>query len=238
MSKVLGIMLSNTVSQYYEDMTNKAIDTALEYKGSHDLHIAVVETNSNFVGYFKHNVSLIKPCRPFNYNQFINIGYDYMVNDSSESFMDYEPDYVMIMNNDLVFHGNWLENLIEGLESGGFDSVSPRSPGWQFHTSYVDGGVYEGWGIGYSYAGWAVLYKADSFAKLQPFDEQYVFFCQDNSVIDDMQKMNMRHALIANSLVTHLANQSHRTVDYATFKHYTDGMVELYNSNKAKENDI
>lgn len=233
MAKVLGIMLSNTVSQYHENMTNRAINTAFEHKGSHDLTITVVETNSDFTGYFNNpNVAFIKPNRPFGYNEFINIGYDFMVNDSSESFEDYDPDYVMIMNNDLIFHEKWLDNLVSGIEAGGYDSVSPKNPNWLFHVNYIDDNVYEGWGIGYQLAGWAIMFKADSFARLYPLDQRFKFWAQDNDLVDTMQALNMRHALIANSLVTHLTNQSHNTVDHATMRYFTEGMIEIYNDKK------
>lgn len=239
MSKVLGIMLSNTVSQYHEDMTNRAINTAFEHKGTHDLVVVVVETNNNFHGYFNNpNVAFIKPSKPFGYNEFINIGYDFMVNNSSPDFEDYEPDYVMIMNNDLIFHENWLDNLVDGLESDDYDSVSPKSPGWMFHANYCnDGiqenhGVFEGWGVGFEVCGWAWLFRHSSYARLQPLDPDLKFWCQDNQICDDMQKLGMRHALVSDSLVTHLVNQSHNTIDYATMQYFTSGMVDVYNNKR------
>lgn len=105
-------MLSNTVSQYHESMTNRAINTAFEYKGKHDLCVAVVETNSDFIGYFNNpNVAFIKPNKGFDKDEFVKIAHEFMTN-NQEEFEDYNPDHVLIIDNNKEFYKNWVEDYI------------------------------------------------------------------------------------------------------------------------------
>lgn len=229
MIKVLCIVLTNSANQFFVDMTNRCIDTMIENKGNEiDLKCIVVETNDAALHYNQDNTLTIYPSESFKYNRFMNLGY--------KKSKDYWPDffsekdeyrYVVLANNDLVFHQNWASELANSIYETGFDSGSPISPGWQFHAKYNETNIYEGFGIGHEFCGWLQMYKKSSFDKLYPLDEDFEFWCADNSIIMEMQKLDMKHALFPSSKVTHLTSSSHSLVPYDKYGHWTQGMCDL-----------
>lgn len=233
------LMLSNDADSSMRQMTEMAITTAYDNRGSDDiiLYTVVVETNKFSPAYFQDNkfIFTVWPKEEFNYNRFLNLGYAASREWWLGSFLDdffgenNENKFVVIANNDLIFHENWLISLISGLEDNNLDSVSPLSLGWQFHQNYNhEWRVHRGWGIGYEFCGWCLMFKKDVYDKLYPLDERFEFFCQDNDIALRMQKKGMIHALISNSFVTHLVSQSHKTIGN-NFRRFTNEMIDKFN---------
>lgn len=215
------IILANSANNNIHRMTQRCIDTLWTYGSADKNEVVIVETQpstSEYIGY--DGAISIYPNEPFNYNRFQNIGYQFLKERNS-----FDAEYVLLANNDLVFHTSWFCPLVRAINSG-YDSVSPKSPGWMFHNEF-DNSIHEGWRIGHEFAGWCILFKASSLEKLMPLDEQFEFWCADNDMVANMQKLGMKHALVGSSWVTHLVNQSHHLAN--DLNHFTNGMVNRYN---------
>ena len=230
-------MLSNAADEAIRAMTNRALDSMYEFKGSNvELKCIVVETNASAKSYEQHWVHTLKPNVTFNYNQFINFGYAFSVGVWPEFFTvnnDCET-FVAIGNNDLIYHPPWATELIKGINENNLDSASPINIGWQFHKDFEEDNsrnVFEGWRIGWEFCGWKLLFKLASFKKIYPLDERFLFWCQDNDLALNMHKMNMKHALIKSSKVTHLTSQSHHLIPIDKQYEFTHGQGEVLAQN-------
>lgn len=233
--QLLCIMLSNTANGNYRAMTNNALNTLYEKAGHPNLEIKciLVETNIDSEPYKQPWVKTIYPKREFNYNSFINDGYELAQVFWPEFFAENnEKKYVAVFNNDLIFEDNWAQEIIAAIDKDNLNSASPRSPSWQFHQNYtihsINGGIFHGWGIGYEFTGWAIIFKKESYDKLHPLDERFLFWCQDLDITIRMQHMKMEHALVSSSIVHHLTSSSHRLIPDGKHHHFTEGMAELY----------
>ncbi len=229
--QVLVIMLANTANDHFRQMTTTALDTMFA-NGSPDLidmRCVVVETNSNALAYTQNkNILTYYPNEDFKYNRFMNLGYLAAKNQWPDFFDgDNCNKFIVLANNDLVFHEKWDIELISGINEAGVDSGSPYAPNWFQHAEFQVGPVYEGWRIGFEFAGWLQMYKMESFSSLFPLDEDFEFWCADNSVVLEMQKRKMTHALFTKSMVTHLTSASHSLVPQGKMHHFTSGMGQL-----------
>ena len=213
------VFLANTSDENMRQMTQNAIDSFLASHDPAKCGVVVVETNPN-TGKYPGAVTLI-PGEPFNYNRFLNIGFRHLLNQQEQS------DYTVIANNDVVFHKNWLKNIVKEMKYNNLDAASPKNPGWFQHTDVKDYTL-KGWGIGKHFCGWCIIIKTESLKKLLPFDEQFEFWCQDNDMAMRMQELGMKHAVVGKSEVVHLTNKSHHLVQ--DLRHATDGMVERYHA--------
>ena len=230
-SKILSIMLSNTADDTIREMTDRALITMNEGKGDNiELRCIVVETNINNKPYEQHWVHTFYPNIPFNYNKFINVGYGFSAAFWCEFFSQGcdQDKYIAIANNDLIYHTSWASELIQGINQHNLDSASPINPGWPFHREFEEEpsrNVFEGWRIGWEFCGWKFLMKYTSFKKVYPLDEAFLFWCQDNDLVLTMQRLDMRHALIKSSRVTHLTSQSHHLIPVDKHYEFTHGQA-------------
>lgn len=204
------VILSNTNNHSIRLMTQECINSIYE-TSSVKANVVVVEMNDSVIF---DNADVVRFCESFNFNKALNMGINYCLEKWPES------EHTVLANNDLIFHNFWLDAMLPYFDI--YDSLSPKSPNWPQHNALPDG-VNEGWAIGKEFAGWCLVFKTDSLKKLLPLDEQFEFWFADNDMTMEMQKLGMRHALITNSLVTHLFNKSHALLDDLSY--YTSKQV-------------
>jgi GT2 family glycosyltransferase len=212
------VILSNTATQSIHDMTQECINSI---HATSDADIVVVEMNKTAVF---DNARSVRFDGSLNFNKMLNIGINYCLEKWPEN------EYIVLANNDLVFHNNWFEAMLPHFDA--YDSLSPKSPNWPNHN-VLPNGVHEGWAIGKEFAGWCLVFKTDSLKMLLPLDEQFEFWCADNDMTMEMQKLKMRHALVTDSHVTHLFSKSHVLMD--NIAHYTANQVHKF-KNKWENN--
>lgn len=237
-------MLANTASDAYRNMTNQALESMYNNRGTSEIEMrcVLVETNVMSGKYLQPYVLTHYPGETFNYNRFMNLGYLAAKSWWPEFFDDekngptnpeewQETRYVCLLNNDIYCHPDWAWELAGIIDEEGLDSGSPLAPGWQFHNNYtensINGGVFRGWGIGHEFTGWVQMYKYSSFEKLYPLDEDFSFWAADNSMTLEMQKLKMDHALIVTSKVTHFTSSSHALIPPHKHHEWTTGMGEI-----------
>ena len=184
------IVLAYSKDHAAQVMTQAAIDSLHKSSDKHTFHIVVVETKREPIPYVGAEVILGEV--PFNYNRNLNLG-----------LTKCTSDWIVIANNDLIFHKDWIDPILE-LNS---DSASPMSPGWQPHQG-VEGKIITGFRTGVEVCGWCIVTKRATLDKIGPFDEQFSDYYQDNDYAVQLIRKQLLHRLVGTSKVTHLVGQT------------------------------
>jgi GT2 family glycosyltransferase len=130
------ICLTNTNDTEFYELTKRTIDTLSLTNGNYKFNIKLIESNYNSTFIYDYpNVDYIKLNQDFHYNRFLNIGLKYCTN-----------DWVLIINNDLVFTPEWLDNImVEYHSDPNIKSFSPFEPDWfnkYYYGLFNEGNVY------------------------------------------------------------------------------------------------
>lgn len=193
--KVDCIFLANTANEHYYNLTMQAINSLLASETEFKFNPIVVETNPHTS--HKYPAKIIIPNEEFNYNRFLNIGFKYS-----------DTPYLIISNNDVIFHKHWFTEIYKAMQEHNLDSASPYNPGWFQHVNLDPNQVHEGYGTGSLFTGWNLVFKRESLNKILPLDERFLFWCADDHMQDCLKRVNSKHALVGKSIVQHLTNGS------------------------------
>lgn len=210
------IILSYAKNDSIIKMNNNCINSLNTSSENHKFNILLVETESTKeYKYPQENVTVIQPKIEFNYNKFLNIG-----------LKECKNDWVLISNNDTIYHNNFLENMMLAHQYDNFIlSMSPMDDGWHRHQTFDKStGIYYGYRTSYEVAGWSILVHKSVIEKIGGFDEQFTFWYQDNDYANSLMENNIKHALIRNSKVTHLLSKSHGLIESEKKYSMTDGL--------------
>lgn len=197
-------------------MNNECIDSINNSTTEHKFNIILVETESTKkYNYYQDNVTVIQPNEEFNYNRFLNIGLKYCNN-----------EWVLISNNDTIYHKWFLERLLEANEHDNeLLSMSPMDDSWHRHALFNrDFDIYYGYRTSYEITGWSILINRSVLNKIGDFDEEFKFWYQDNDYAETLSKNKIKHALITKSKVTHLLSKSHDFIEDSKKFEMTDGL--------------
>lgn len=217
------IILSYAKEDSIITMNNQCIDSINDSTTDHKFNIILVETESTKTyKYYQENVTVIQPNEEFNYNKFLNIALKHCNN-----------DWVLISNNDTIYHKWFLENmLIANEQDNELLSMSPMDDNWHRHALFnKDFDVHYGHRTSYEIAGWSILVNRNVIEKIGGFDEEFKFWYQDNDYANNLIINKIKHALITKSKVTHLLSKSHKFIEENKKYEMTDGMGNVY-SNK------
>ena len=100
------IILSYAKNDSIIKMNNDCINSLNNSTDEHIFNILLIETDSSKkYEYDQPNVKVIQPRIDFNYNKFLNIG-----------LKECKNDWVLISNNDTIYHKNFLEELFKANE--------------------------------------------------------------------------------------------------------------------------
>lgn len=205
------ILISDARDEKLRQITEVAIVSA----GTH-VNIIVVESNKEI---YYDNVTTIHPAIPFNYNAYLNLG---AKAGSSE--------YILFGNNDLIFIADWSENITAEMEKYGAVSASPLSPISNAENTFVIGsGSVFGYDIMTKFCGWAFVWKRNFFNKAGGLDEDFAFWCADNSAVEQLRKHHEKHILVTSSLVQHMGGTTLKYLDSNLKYEYTVLGVEKFN---------
>lgn len=160
----------------------------------------------------------------FNYNKFLNIGLDFF------DFFNLESDYTFILNNDLIFEYNSIKNAINLMElRKDIHSFSPFTKNWHCHNEFLNQkGIIEDNRRSYGLAGWCLFIRTEVFKKLGKFDEQFIYFYQDDDYRMNLLKNGFKHGLIRESEITHVLSQSFELIPELLKNLYTNDMRERF----------
>jgi GT2 family glycosyltransferase len=203
MPKFSLIVLSKTDTQSNFNMNLNCFNTFIESakRANIDYELLLIESNKES----KHNyhlkyLKIIKPEENFNFHKFLNIG---VTNASG--------DFYILSNNDVVFNENWLSELIfvsnkkPKIESfSPFDKNSNKLP-----KQLIENHTYiEGYEIQKHLTGWCLVIRKSVFKTIKKLDERFNFYYADNDYSMQLQKYNIRHALITKAIVHHLGKDN------------------------------
>jgi len=148
----------------------------------------------------------VRQPEPFNYNRCLNFGAGF-----------FKTDYIAFLNNDLEPYPMWADNLIEEIETSGFDSGSPKC---SYRHARLEGVRY-GYQIGWVFCGWAFVMKSSVYKELGKLDESFVYWCSDNIVAWQMAQKGFKHLITSKSVINHLGNQSGKHLTKEKLIEYT-----------------
>lgn len=208
------VILSNAVSPKYKLMTQNAIDTSFATCGSHPINVIVVEQEPT-VKYSKAKTLHITE-GDFNYNKFANIGTSHG-----------KAKYIMISNNDVLFQRGWLDALLDN----GSELMGTRCP--IDHRQRDLRGDEVGDKVGRNLSGWCFAISRDLWVKIGGCDEEFGFYCADNSLVEQCKAEGIMPVVVYRAVVRHLGSQTLKTVenrDDLTWKY-----VDLFNKKYNKE---
>jgi hypothetical protein len=192
------VIISDAKTEALHQMTLNAIATCRQSEIDVALNIIVVETQP--VDY--EGCTTIHPSERFNYNKYLNIGASHGT-----------AEYIAFCNNDLVFGSHWASRIIQEMTRRGVYSASPicertaKEYGVKPHN-----GVIHGLQVRKLFCGWCFVWKRTLFNMIK-HDEDFHFWCADNSTAEMMAARKMRHMLVCNSIVDHIQSATLNTLN-------------------------
>ena len=177
------VILSNSLSMRIHKMTQRTIDSCLT--GANSLPVNVIVLEQQNVTY-KRATTVTAP-GPFNYNRFANRG-----------AMLGAAEWIMVANNDLIFHDGWLHNLL----AAGHPVVSPKCPRDPRQYEFTEN--ITGYVTARHLSGWCFMIKRRLWQRIGGFDDCVDFWCSDDVVIEQLKQIGIEPMLVVDSIVEHL----------------------------------
>lgn len=182
------VILSKASTERLRQMTLSTIRTALKGAAPHSARVIVVEQNPKII---YPGTLTIHDTGEFAYNRLANKG---IRHGSSQ--------WVVVANNDLVFQSNWLAPLLQA----GHPLMSPRDP--VNAGQRLQGGTEIGNRNGRHLSGWCYMIKRELWQQMRGLDEDFVWWCADDVVIEQAGLLGVKPMLVAASQVRHLGSQT------------------------------
>lgn len=182
------VVLSKADTPELQRMTENAIRTCREGAAGYSVNVVVMEQAAGVS--YKDAVTHYTP-EKFAYNKFANMG-----------IRIGSAPWVMVANNDLEFGPGWLTPLL----SAGQDLVSPVCPNAprQRRLKRTESGTQNGVHL----SGWCFLMKRALWESIGGLDEDFIFWCADDSLIEQAKKVGVSPTVVPSSKVTHLISKT------------------------------
>jgi GT2 family glycosyltransferase len=187
------VILSAARNQTFRRMTQRAVDTCIGGAGNRVVGVTVVE---QVEGVTYRGATTVHEGGPFAYNTFANM-----------AAADGKAPWIMVANNDIEFENNWLAPLL----AAGHPLVSPLDPRNRGQRGILS--PQEGTVNGRHFAGWCFMISRELWEKIGGFDEEFRFWCADDSVIAQALAVGVTPMVVPGSRVRHLGSRTLRTSD-------------------------
>lgn len=201
------IILSKASTDSEYEMTKRAIQTVNDSR----VNIIVMEQTER-----TYDVQTVHSPGDFNYNGFANKGASLG-----------NSEWIMVANNDIIFHANWLDPLLEAQSP----LVSPHEPTDRRQRGLMSNET--GDIVGRHLSGWCFMIKRTLWEQIGGFDEDVEFWCSDNVVVEQVKKLGILPTVVARSLVTHIGSQTLQTAPDADSLKWKS--VYIYNKKYGKD---
>jgi len=182
------VMLSKGDTDERQAMTQHAIDTCRDGAGAHNVNIIVIEQAAGVR--YTGAVTLYEN-REFAYNSFANRG-----------IRTGSAPWVMVANNDLEFMPGWLDALLH-VKHPVMSPVSPGDSRQQIITKNETGTV-----NGKHFSGWCFMLSRQLWEKIGGLDEDFFYYCADDSVIEQVKAAGVTPMVVSQSNVRHLVSKT------------------------------
>ncbi|MFT4162481.1 glycosyltransferase [Shinella sp.] len=189
------VILSKASDDARRKMTQHTIDTCRSGAGDHPVNVVVVEQ----VEGVRHREAITMfEGGEFAYNAFAN----------RAAATGCAP-WIMIANNDLEFSAGWLDALL----GAGHAVMSPMNPDDRRQSGIAknETGIING----RHFSGWCFMMKRDIWKKIGGLDEDFRFWCADDSVIEQLKAAGVHPMLVPASKVKHLTSRTIGKVTHA-----------------------
>lgn len=202
-------------------MTETAINTLLASDQQVQFNIVVVEHFKQFLkeGHEYESCTVVVPQdEKFNYNLYLKYG----IKHSSGA------PWVVLANNDLIFHRGWMTEIIKHHKTTGINSFSPWNDGT--HQARFPGqakALYVGHRVAYELAGWCMVVRRELLDRMD-LDTRVMFWYSDNIYADELKRLDEPHALVRDSLVTHLESATIKNFNPEKLREYTKNQTNQY----------
>lgn len=187
------VILSNAHNDYLKGCTHQTIESALNARGEKTIYV-VEQQPIQWEHWFDCDVVTIPMGGEFNYNRFANFGASF---GSSE--------YICIANNDLVFTKDWFAQIAASIHP----VCSPHEPNDTRQLGLITDE--EGFEVGRHFSGWCFVICRELWKHIGGFDEDFAFWCADNSVVEQLKLAGITPRLVRKSIVHHLGSQTLKT---------------------------
>ena len=184
------VILSNAKDNELKIITDNCIKSAKAF--TPDANIIVIEQNLKI----KYDVQTIHKTDKFNYNQFANIG----------AWHGNNP-YICIANNDLIFTENWFDEILKA----NYPICSPICPNDKRQQDITENEI--GDIVGRNLSGWCFVIERKLWERIGGFDEDFSFWCADNSLVEQLKGINILPMLVPKSIVHHLGSLTLKTAN-------------------------
>lgn len=181
------VFLSRGDTPERKKMTEDAISSCISGAGDNIVNCIVIEQAAGVK--YKNAIS-IYPGGDFRYNAFANIG-----------AKSGRAEYIVFANNDLIFHDGWLSELL----SSKADVASPKCPN---NNRQANASTLSGYANGVNFSGWCFMMKRSLWDKIGGLDEDFKYWCADDSVIEQVKKQGITPRLVPTAIVTHLTSKT------------------------------
>lgn len=182
------VVLSKASTAELRAMTQQTIDTCRGGAGDHTVNVVVLEQAAGVR--YRDAVTLHEPGE-FAYNAFANKG-----------IRTGRAPWVMVANSDLEFHDGWLDALLAAKH----DVVSPMCPREARQSAIKKNQT--GDENGKHFSGWCFMMARTLWEKIGGLDEDFKFWCADDSAIEQVKAVGVMPMLVPDARVTHLISRT------------------------------
>lgn len=204
------IIPTNTKDEMSKVITEASVKS-LRSSSSLQFNVVVIEQQKSFSHPYADKV--LNYDFPFNYNRVLNYGLSHT-----------SANYVLLCNNDLIYHTGFFEELKKGFRLG-YLSLSPTNPVRSIFTTKP---IVEGYGINHNLMGWCIAVKREIFDIIGKIDEDVSFWYSDNIYADQLKYHGLKHARVTSSYVFHLSSSSLRNLTKEQKEEYTKKQKKIY----------
>src|SRR5690606_20089560 len=182
------VMLSRSGTPEIRAMTQRAIRTAIDGAGEHGVNVIVGE---QVPGVRYGDATVIYETGEFAYNRCGNLGAE-----------TGSAPWIMLANNDLEFEPGWLDALLAAKHP----LVSPLNPGDSRQAAVKRNEA--GRVNGKHFSGWCFMISRELWEKIGGFDPEFIFWCADDSVIEQCVRAGVQPMLVPAARVKHLTSKT------------------------------
>jgi GT2 family glycosyltransferase len=183
--------------------------------GANSLPVNVIVLEQSRRSKYRH-ARTVHMTERFNYNRFANCGAQMG-----------DAEWIMIANNDLIFHDGWLHHLL----AADNPVVSPREPK-DYRQVDIEENI-SGYQTGRHLSGWCFMIKRELWRAIGGFDDCVEFWFSDDVVIEQVKAKGYLPMLVHDSVVEHLGSVTLK--QSPNHDDLTWGQVEIFNEKYGKE---
>lgn len=192
---VLSKTDNDSIFNMNQDCFNTFVKSVEHINGAFE--IILVESNKESEYYYTTpNLKIITPDDVFNFHKFLNIG-----------IAQAKGEYLILSNNDVLFDENWLKEVLKIAKTNKkitsfspYDAKANKLP----LDSIKKNNYILGYQIQKHLTGWCIVTHKSVFKRIKKLDDRFKFYYADNDYAMQLQKYNIKHALVTKAIAHHL----------------------------------